>query len=242
MAKLRLLSAGPLRVRASGGSDGAGGGNGPAIVLSHGFGAPGDDLVSLADATDVGDVPVRWFFPEAPIALDLGMSPGPRAWWELDMARVQRAMMDGTRMKMIEETPEGLAEARAALEECLAALELDPARTILGGFSQGAMLSTEIALHRDVPFAGLAILSGSLLSVDRWGPAIDARAKSLRVFQSHGQRDPIIPFEAGAALRNLLQAHGAELDFVTFQGGHEIPRPVLQRFGAFARAVLAPRV
>ena len=243
MASLSITKrkAGSLTVHCTGGTDGKGGGDGPAVVLSHGFGAPGDDLVSLAGAVDHGPLAgkLRWFVPEAPGVVDVGGGMRGREWWHIDMLRIQQAMMSGQRMKMIEETPEGLADARAALEGCLAALSLDPARTILGGFSQGAMLSTEVQVHRDAPFAGLAILSGSLLSVDRWSPAIAERARKLHVFQSHGQRDPIIPFDAAAALRNLLQAHGADLEFVAFPGGHEIPRVVLQGLGRFVQKILS---
>ena len=62
---------GPLRVTA------LGRGEGPAVLLCHGFGAPGDDLAALARVVDAGPG-VRWFFPEAPLALDWG----GRAWWE----------------------------------------------------------------------------------------------------------------------------------------------------------------
>ena len=239
MASLPISTrkAGSLTVHCTGGTDGKGGGDGPAIVLSHGFGAPGDDLVSLAGAIEA-PAGTRWFFPEAPGVVDFGGGQQGREWWHIDMLRIQQAVMSGQRMKMIEETPDGLADARTALEGCLAALSLDPARTIIGGFSQGAMLSTEVQVHRDVPFAGLAILSGSLLSVDRWSPAIAERAGKLHVFQSHGQRDPIIPFEAAAALRNLLQANGADLEFVAFPGQHEIPRVVLQGLGRFVQKIL----
>ncbi|MEO7093861.1 MAG: hypothetical protein ABI175_11465 [Polyangiales bacterium] len=231
---------GPLTVRCTGGTDGKGGGDGPAFILNHGFGAPGDDLVSLAGAIDVGPLAgkLRWFFPEAPIAIDFVGGQTGRAWWPIDMRRLQPGIPDKEKMRMMEETPIGLAPAREALEGCLAALELDPARTILGGFSQGAMLATEIQLHREVPFAGLVILSGALISLDRWSPAIAERAKQLKVFQSHGQKDPVLAPLSAVGLRNLLTAHGAELESVEFGGGHEIPRPVLQRLGAWAQRTL----
>jgi phospholipase/carboxylesterase len=60
---------GGLRVRVTGGRDRRGGGDGPLVVLMHGFGAPGDDLVPLARGLDVPSE-VRFAFPEAP--LDLG--------------------------------------------------------------------------------------------------------------------------------------------------------------------------
>jgi phospholipase/carboxylesterase len=225
---------GPLRVHAAGGSDGRGGGVGPAILLCHGFGAPGDDLVSLARVIDAGQG-VRWFFPEAPLTV-----PGAgRAWWPIDMARLQMLQMRGQARVLAEETPAGLASAREALEATIAALEAERGvardKLIVGGFSQGAMLTTEIALHAERPFAGLAVLAGNLLSADRWAEAARRVGPSLHAFLAHGRRDPVLPFAGAEALRALLEASGAEVDWVAHGGQHEIPPPVVTGLGVFAR-------
>jgi phospholipase/carboxylesterase len=224
----------PLTVRA------VGSGDGPAILLCHGFGAPGDDLVSLARAVDAGPG-VRWFFPAAPHApASLG---GGRAWWMIDIERRIQLMMRGRGAELRAETPPGLAEARAAVEGTIAALERDHGvrreKLVIGGFSQGAMVTTEVALAAETPFAGLAILSGTLLSEERWTAAAKARGGSLHVMQSHGTRDPLLPFADAEMLKALLDAGGASVDWVPHGGQHEIPRVVLERLGAFARARFA---
>jgi phospholipase/carboxylesterase len=225
---------GPLRVHAAGGSDGRGGGDGPAILLCHGFGAPGDDLVALARVIDAGRS-TRWFFPEAPLTV-----PGAgRAWWPLDMARIQMMMMRGDPRVLAEETPAGLDQARAALEATIDALETERGvgrdRLLLGGFSQGAMLTTEIALHAARPFAGLVVLSGNLLSAERWTEAAGRSGPTLHAFLAHGRRDPVLPFAGAEALRALLEKSGAEVEWVAHGGGHEIPPPVVTGLAAFAR-------
>jgi phospholipase/carboxylesterase len=229
---------GPLRVHTAGGTDRRGGGDGPAILLCHGFGAPGDDLVALSRGTDAGRE-VRWFFPEAPITLDLGWGMNGRAWWHIDMERLQRLMVAGQAHRLADETPAGIAEARAALEATIAALEKDHGvrreKLIIGGFSQGAMLSTEVALHAEAPFAGLVILSGTLIAADRWAAAARARGAGLHALQSHGRRDPLLPFSVAEALRALLVDAGATVDWVPHGGQHEIPPVVLERLGAFAK-------
>jgi phospholipase/carboxylesterase len=233
---------GPLRVRCFGGDDRKGGGDGPAILLCHGFGAPGDDLCSLARVIAAGSG-VRWFFPEAPIALELGYGIEGRAWWPIDMMRIQQALMRGDRRSLVDETPDGLAPARADLEGCIDVLEREHGvareRLILGGFSQGAMLTTEIALFASRPFAGLVVMSGTLLSQARWREAAKTSAPSIHALISHGRADPLIPFEGAEELRQALSGAGARVEWVPHNGQHEIPMVVLERFGAFATARFA---
>ena len=238
---MTAFEAGPLRVHAAGGSDRRGGGDGPAIVLCHGFGAPGDDLVSLARVIDAGPG-VRWFFPEAPLELRLGFGVAGRAWWEIDMARLEQLMRRADVQQLIQDTPAGLAEARAALEACIDALVRDHGvardRMILGGFSQGAMVSTEVALHAAQPFAGVVLLSGALISAPRWTLAARVTGPSLRVLMTHGRADPLLPFEGAEMLRALLEGAGASVAWAPHNGQHEIPELACDRFAAFARARL----
>src|ERR1043165_7738825 len=84
---------GGLRTRVIGGTDGNGGGRGPLVLLLHGFGAPGDDLVSLADDLNV-PTGTRFVVPEGPLSLSFGPSDA-RAWWLIDMARMQADRMAG---------------------------------------------------------------------------------------------------------------------------------------------------
>lgn len=236
MEKLKL---GPLTVWATGGEDRRGGGDGPAIILCHGFGAPGDDLVSLARVTDV-DRATRWFFPEAPLEIDFGGGATGRAWWPIDMERLMTLRARGETRQLAEETPDGLASARTALEATIAALESERGlrrdRALLGGFSQGAMLATELVLFaQEKPFAGLAALSGTVISQERWVSAAAVSGPGLHAVVTHGRRDPILPFAGGEMLRDMLVASGATVSFVPHGGGHEIPAAALSALATLAR-------
>jgi phospholipase/carboxylesterase len=231
---------GGLHAVVTGGADGQGGGDGPVVVLLHGFGAPGDDLVPLARFLAVPRA-VRFVFPAAPRALDLGFGPGDsRAWWMIDIERIQRELASGQPRNLVREVPVGLPAARAQVIALLddVAGKLGGGRVVLGGFSQGAMLACDVALRTARPLAGLVLLSGTLLAEDEWVPLMPAR-RGLPVLESHGQLDPLLPFFVAEMLRDHLVAAGLAVEWVPFRGGHEIPAPVLDRLGAFLGRALA---
>ena len=190
------------------------------VIFLHGFGAGGDDLVPLA--RELRPPPgVRFLFPAAPLALDpYGDS---RAWWMIDVER----LLSASPADRSNEVPAGLAEARGLISGLLDQVEKDGTRrVILGGFSQGAMLSLDVALHRDRPLAGLVLMSGTRINGAAWKERMD-RVRGLPIFMSHGTGDPLLSFAAARSLRDDLAAAGADLDWVEFPGGHEIPPPVL---------------
>jgi phospholipase/carboxylesterase len=84
---------GGLQVRLTGGTDGRGSGDGPVVVLLHGWGAPGDDLVPLGQEIDAPRG-TRYVFPEAPLSLQMGFGDS-RAWWMLDLEKRQREIAAG---------------------------------------------------------------------------------------------------------------------------------------------------
>ena len=236
---MRVDKLGGLTVRLTGGVDGKGGGAGPLVVLLHGFGAPGDDLVALSEYLDA-PAGTRFLFPEAPISIPMGFGDS-RAWWMIDMARVQADRAAGKSRDMSNEIPRGLPEARertkTLLDDIHRKFGADPARTILGGFSQGAMLSCDALLRSTQPYAGLIQLSGTLVAKPEWGPLL-AKRKGLPLFQSHGTQDPILPYVMAERLRDEFLLAGLSVDWQPFRGGHEIPEPVLRKLGSFMLKIL----
>ncbi len=208
------------------------------MVLLHGFGAPGEDLVGL---WRVMDVPrgTRFVFPAALLSLADEGYPAGRAWWRIDMAAIQRGDA-----RLVTEVPVGLDAAREAVDGVLDHVEnewkVPASRIVLGGFSQGAMLSIDVALRRQSVVAGLAVLSGSLIAATEWH-ALLAKKRSGKpplVFQSHGTADPILPFALAEVLRDTLKTAGMDVTWCPFRGGHEIPPAALEGLGKLvSRAV-----
>jgi phospholipase/carboxylesterase len=209
-------------------------------VLLHGFGAPGDDLLGLAAALDA---PVRFAVPAAPLELG-GVYGDARAWWLIDLMRLEDELRRGVSRDRRDEVPDGLPEVRGQLmrflDELAARFSIAAHQLVLGGFSQGAMLALDVALHRDAPPAGLVLMSGTLIAESVW----QARMASLAgvpVMQSHGRRDGLLPFSVAEILRDRLTAAGAAVDWVPFGGAHEIPPVVLDHASQLLRTIAGNR-
>jgi phospholipase/carboxylesterase len=234
---------GRLDARVLGGSDREGGGEGPVVVLFHGYGAPGDDLVGLHRGLQV-DGAVRFVFPEAPHALAGGFDfsafgmGAPRAWWHIDLAALEEAIATGAQRNLRHEIPEGLADARERAVSLLDAIrvEMQPSHVILGGFSQGAMLATSLTLETEQPVDGLVCFSGTYLAEEVWKPRMAARA-GLPALLTHGTHDPLLPHALAEQLWQDLVAAGVEARFVSFRGQHQIPPVALSAFEQLLRSV-----
>jgi phospholipase/carboxylesterase len=204
-------------------------------VLCHGYGASGRDLAPLAGAlaklTPVTSQ-VRFLLPEGPLSLaSLGLASG-RAWWHLDVAALQKRRFHSAKwlQELRQEAFPGLPQARrmlrSAIDLALQQAGLGYDALVLGGFSQGAMLTTDLALRLEEAPAGLAILSGTLTDEPSW-TRLAARRQGLRVVQSHGRQDPILPYANAEALRDVLKGAGCDVTFLPFAGGHTIPEDAL---------------
>ena len=230
----------------------------PLVVLLHGFGAPGDDLIGLsgelASSPEIRRLPVAptYLFPHAPTPMEPGEDEGGRAWWMVDMMAIQLAAMRGETVDRSKEVPAELASARstmsALLDEAQRELGVAGEQVVLGGFSQGSMVACDVALQTDRPLAGLAILSGTLFAEPQWGPRFASRAHTgpghtpLPVFQSHGNADPVLPFAQAEKLRDRFIAAGIPVRWVPFRGGHGIGPEALGALAAFIAGALSPSV
>ncbi|HYO53190.1 phospholipase [Archangium sp.] len=217
-----------------------------AVVLCHGFGAPATDLVPLALEL-VGLKPelgpkVRFVFPAAPLSLSAMGMPHARAWFNLP----QEVLMGQERNwdRFAASTPEGLAQARrgvmSLLSELSAATKLPYGRIVLGGFSQGGMVTTDVALRLEEAPAGLCVLSGALICQDEWKQRAEKR-KGLPVLQSHGRYDDILAFAQAERLRDLLTNAGLPVEFILFNGPHTIAPEVLGRMAEFLHTRITSR-
>jgi len=202
------------------------------VILCHGYGAPGSDLVglaeTLADFMEESVAKFRFIFPAAPLAPVEFADFGGRAWWAINMAALLSATQTQSFSQMHELSPPGIEQASEALAGCvreaLAGLGERP-RYVLGGFSQGAMVTMNVTLSGEVPPPELLVqFSGTLVRRPQWQEALrGGRLSRTTVLQSHGRQDPILPFSSAEALHALIKASQPNAELIAFDGPHTIP-------------------
>lgn len=214
------------------------------VVLCHGYGAPGTDLVGLAaewtDLLGEASERFRFVFPVAAGDLTQMGMPGGRAWWAINMARLAEAVNADRFDQLHPLEPVGIVEAREALVAAIEAVSEElggSRRLVLGGFSQGAMLTMDTALRGLAePPEVLLQFSGTLVCQKAWSERL-SRLENTLVYQSHGSSDPILPFSSAVALRDLLASAKIEVRFHAFAGPHTIDAVALEETAELLRAM-----
>jgi phospholipase/carboxylesterase len=174
------------------------------VVLCHGLGADGHDLIDLSHAWAAAVPAAAFVAPDAPWPNDL--APFGRQWFSFqdrDPARIAREVADSG------------ARLDAFIDAELARLALPPDALALMGFSQGAMMVLHTGLRRATPPRAILAYAGRLLT-----PAIASAAPVLLV---HGEADDVVPPAGSHAAEAALRALGVPVESLYRPGlGHGI--------------------
>jgi phospholipase/carboxylesterase len=172
------------------------------LVLLHGRGADELDLVPLLDLLD----PERRLLGMTPRG-PLSLPPGGAHWYVVP--RVGFPDHDT------------FHASYDALGEWLDGLGFPPEKTVIGGFSQGAVMSLALGLGRGRPKpAAIVALSGFVPTVEGWEP--DLEQPLPRVAIGHGTHDPVISVEFARQARALLEDAGAPLLYREYPLPHTV--------------------
>lgn len=168
-----------------------------ALVLLHGRGTSEHDLFPLLDALDP-DARLVGVTPRAPFT----MPPGGQHWY-------------GPVLRVGYPNPETFHESRSVLAGWLdglpAELGFPEGQLVLGGFSQGAVMSYALGLGPGRPApAGLIALSGFMPRVDGFELDLSGR-EGFPAALGHGSHDPVIGVEWGHEARDRLTEAGADV-------------------------------
>ncbi len=210
---------GPSRPPASGGKPKQ------LVILLHGLGADGNDLIGLAPYWAPLLPEAEFVSPNAPFPCDMG--PYGYQWFSAQ-DRSPAAVLAGVRA--------AAPILDAFIDETLAERGLSDTEMALVGFSQGTMMSLFVGLRRPQPAAGILGFSGRLLAPDLLASELRSRPRILLV---HGTEDPLVPYASLAAAETALREAGLPVETLTCPGiGHSIDENALRRGGQFLKDVL----
>lgn len=197
----------------------------PVIVAIHGRGADATDLAGLAPEIDV--LGYRWILPQGPRPVPLGPGYTGWAWYELGEAQAGTTLASG----------DALVEF---IDDMLARLSVPRVRTLLMGFSQGAVMALYAGLASPRPFAGVVAMSGYLPRAEALEAVLSER-RDRKVLIVHGTEDQTLSVELGRRARDSLVAAGLSPEYAEFEMGHQITEESLAVVRQYIHRVLPPR-
>lgn len=196
------------------------------VVMLHGVGADGNDLIGLAPVWAPSLPGVAFVSPNAPEPCD--MAPYGYQWFTLQDRR-PAAMLAGVQA--------AAPVLNAFLDRELERLGLGPERLALVGFSQGTMTALYTAPRRPSAIAGVLGYSGALLGSETLTAEATAKPPVMLV---HGTADPIVPFGAMTAAEQALRGAGLPVETHARPGlAHGIDEDGLRLGVGFLKRVLS---
>jgi len=202
------------------------------VIFLHGYGANGADLIGLADPLGPHMEDTLFLAPDAPEAC--AGAPFGFQWFPIPW-------IDGSSE---EESMAGMARAaedlNAFLDGVMVEEDLLAEQLVLFGFSQGTMMTLQVAPRREDAFAGLVGFSGRLLQPELLADEVVSRMPVLLV---HGDEDDVVPVQSlPAAVEALQEAKFRDVFAHVMKGtAHGIAPDGLQVAAAFMREQLGYR-
>ena len=195
------------------------------VVLLHGVGANGDDLIGLAPYWAQALPEAEFLAPNAPYPCD--MAPFGYQWFSLQ-DRSPEPMLAGIR---------GAAPILDSfIDEALRSRGLTDADLALVGFSQGTMMSLHIAPRRNAPCAAVVGYSGALLGSNLLAEEAVSKPEMLLI---HGDADEVVPVAALSAAEQALKSCAEAVSAIVRPGlGHGIDPEGIALAAAFLKEKL----
>ena len=194
------------------------------VVLLHGYGASGRDLIALGQQWQALFPDAAFVAPDAPEPC--GQAPGGRQWFPLTFRDPDERWIGVNKAG---------PDLDAFLDAELARQGVEPGKLALVGFSQGTMMALHVGLRRARPLAAIVGFSGLLVGPD--GSALQAPAATQPpppVLLTHGSEDEVIPADAMFIAAETLAEGGVACQWHLSTGvGHGIDAAALTHAGLF---------
>jgi len=190
------------------------------VILLHGWGADGPNLIDLGDALAPVLPDALFVAPNAPFPCEA--NPYGYQWFSL---------IDRQPQHMLAGVSQAADIVNHFVDHALQDLELDNSKLAFIGFSQGTMVALHVAMRRAPAIAGVVGFSGSLIGADHLAKEITARPPICLI---HGEADDVVPFKSLGMAVESLKAHGVAVeDHVRPFLGHSIDMDGLKAAGEF---------
>ena len=193
------------------------------LILLHGLGSNEDDLFGLAPYFDP-----RWSIisARAPMPYD----NGGYAWFDLGFT-AQGLSID------LEVAARSRDAVATFVREAQAAYGCRPSRTVLGGFSQGAIMSASVLLTEPTLVAGAVLMSGLVLPDLPLAPHAQLAHKPVLV--THGEFDEVLPVQFARSSHEVLQSLGLTVEYHEYAMGHTLSEACIEDIDAWLGQRLA---
>jgi phospholipase/carboxylesterase len=190
------------------------------VILLHGYGADGNDLLGLAPYWARSMPEVAFVAPHAPFPCE--EAPFGRQWFGFQGRSEDRLLV---------ETRAAAVVLDAFIDAELARRGLREERLALVGFSQGSMMALHVAPRRARAIAGVVSYSGAVIAPRLLATEMRSKPPILLV---HGSADPVVPYASLAAAELALRAAGIAVSTLPRPGlAHAIDEEGLARGGEF---------
>lgn len=179
------------------------------LVLMHGVGSDEEDLFGLAPY-----VPPQ--FHVISLRAPYVMGPGAYGWFEFSINRVGE--------RIINEPQEAASRATVAKTVASAAQQLGiaPQRVVVGGFSQGGIMSLSLLLTQPALLQAAMVLHSRLLTQVVPLVAASEALQGKQLWLSHGTHDQVIPLASAHAIRELVETLPIEMSYSEYPSAHEL--------------------
>ncbi|MDR7284448.1 phospholipase/carboxylesterase [Pseudomonas corrugata] len=193
--------------------------NQPLVIFLHGYGSNEQDLFGIKD-----DLPASYTYlsVRAPITLE----EGSYQWF--------RKKGEGAYNGETDDLKTSGQVLQDFIAQAAKKYHTEPDKVVLVGFSQGAIMSYEVALRHPEAVGAIAALSGRILPVLKSALKPDEKRQSLAIFIGHGKEDNRLPYKDGTDANSLLQSISLTPEFHGYEGlGHSISAAEVEDLNAW---------
>lgn len=198
------------------------------VILLHGYGADGQDLLGLADSWRDALPDTAFVSVDAPQACEMGFGYQWFSLKEWSQAAMATGALDAS------------AKLRPVIAQVIKRYNIGAKDLAFVGFSQGTMMSLYTGLRLEEAPAGILGYSGALLSGDTLPQVTESQAKVPQICLIHGEADTVVPVVASIEASRHLKSLGYTVQIQTIPGlPHGIDQRGLQVGQAFLQQIFA---